>query len=80
MTAYIVHLGTGTILMAQDDVVVIDTDDLTDEERDALGDEMDWDKDFADIAERKGTDIMRMIGHYAGERKSSKDRTKGETQ
>jgi len=69
MTAYIVHLGTGTILMAEDGVVVIDTDDLTDEEREALGDEMTWDADFTDMAERKGTDIMRVIGHYAGERK-----------
>jgi len=69
MTAYIVHLGTGTILMAEDGVVVIDTDDLTDEEREALGDEMTWDKDFTDMAEQKGTDIMRVIGHYTGQRK-----------
>jgi len=56
MTILIVHTGTGTILDASDNVLVVDTDDLTEKEAQALEEEEDM-----DIAERKGTDIMKMM-------------------
>jgi len=66
MTILIVHMGTGTIIDASDDVVVVDTADLTEEEDGALVDEEDM-----DIADEHGVDIMKIIRHYTGERKSS---------
>jgi len=65
MTILIVHMGTGTIIDASDDVVVVDTADLTEEEDAALEEE------DMDIAEEHGVDIMKIIRHYTGERKSS---------
>lgn len=63
MTILIVHIGTGTIIDASDDVVVIDTNDLTEEEDLALEEE-----DMS-VADEKGVDIMKIIRHYTGERK-----------
>ncbi len=64
MSILIVHVGTGTVIDASDDVLVIDTDDLTSEERKALED-----SDDTDAVETKGTDLMKIIRYYTGERK-----------
>lgn len=64
MTILIVHTGTQTIIDASDDVLVIDTDELTAEEREALED-----YDDTDAVEEKGTDIMKIIRYYTGEKK-----------
>jgi len=64
MSILIIHTGTGTIIDASDDVLVVDTNDLTSEEREALGEHED-----IDVAIEKGTDIMKIIRHYTGERK-----------
>lgn len=64
MTILIIHTGTGTILDASDDVLVIDTDELTAEEQDELEH-----YDHTDAVEEKGTDIMKIIRYYTGERK-----------
>lgn len=63
MTILIVHKGTGTIIDASDDVVVVDTNDLTEEEDLALEEE------DMNIADEKGVDIMKIIRYYTGERK-----------
>jgi len=63
MTILIIHKGTGTIIDANDDVVVVDTTDLTEEEDLALEDE------DMDIADEHGVDIMKIIRHYTGGRK-----------
>jgi hypothetical protein len=64
MTILIVHTGTGTVLDASDDVLVIDTNELTSEEREALEEYED-----TDAVGEKGTDIMKIIRYYTGERK-----------
>lgn len=69
MTILIIHTGTGTILDASDDVLVIDTDELTAEEQDELEH-----YDYTDAVEEKGTDIMKIIRYYTGERKGKKGR------
>lgn len=63
MTFYIVHVGTGTIIDANDDVLLIDANDLTKNEISLL--EEDGIEEVAD----KGVDIMHVINHYMGERK-----------
>jgi len=63
MTILIVHMGTGTIIDASDDVVVVDTADLTEEEDSALEDE------DMNIADEHGVDIMKIIRYYTGGRK-----------
>lgn len=60
MTILLIHLGTGTVIDAADDVVVIDTDDLSIEEAQAVQNE-----DLDEVAD-KGTDVMKMIRHYMG--------------
>ena len=62
MGILIIHTGTGTVIDANDDVVVVDTADLTEEEELALE---DGDMDIADC----GVDIMKIIRHYTGKRK-----------
>lgn len=69
MTILIVHPGTGTIIDASDDVLVIDTNELTSEEREALEE-----YDETDAVEEKGTDIMKIIRYYTGEKKEKKGR------
>lgn len=64
MSILIIHTGTGTILDASDDVLVIDTDELTAEEQDELEH-----YDYTDAVGEKGTDIMKIIRYYTGERK-----------
>jgi len=64
MTILIIHAGTATIIDASDEVLVVDTNELTDEQREALVENED-----IDIAVEKGTDIMKIIRHYTGERK-----------
>lgn len=56
MTILIIHIGTGTIIDASDEVLVVDTNELTDAEREALVENED-----TDIAVEKGTDIMKII-------------------
>ena len=63
MGILIIHKGTGTVIDADDDVVVVDTADLTEEEELALEDE------DMDIADEHGVDIMKIIRHYTGKRK-----------
>ena len=64
MTIMIIHTGTGTIIDASDNVLVLDTNDITNEQREAL-------EEYGDIDcfEEKGTDIMKIIGYYTGEQK-----------
>jgi len=69
MSILIVHMGTGTILDANDDVWVVDTNELTSEELEALEDAPDETLDFllkydVDVATKKGTNIMEVIRHY----------------
>ena len=64
MSILIVHMGTGTVIDASDDVLVIDTDELTSDEREALEEYED-----TDAVGDKGTDIMKIIRYYTGERK-----------
>ena len=63
MTFYIVHVGTGTIIDANDDVLLIDANDLTKNEISLL--EEDGIEEVAD----KGVDIIHVINHYMGEKK-----------
>ena len=63
MSLLIIHIGTGTILNASDDVILIDDTELTREENDALDAE-----DMTAIAD-KGVDIMKIIRYYMGEKK-----------
>jgi len=60
MTILLIHLGTNTIIDAADDVIVIDTDDLSIEEAQAVQNE-----DLGEVA-NKGTDVMKMIRYYMG--------------
>jgi len=55
MTLYIVHVGTGTIIDASDDVLLINADDLTKKELERF--------DYEDIeaVAHKGVDIMKVI-------------------
>lgn len=64
MTLYIVHVGTGTIIDAADDVLLIDADDLTDDE---LG---SFEEDDIEAVADKGVDIMKVIRYYMGKRKN----------
>jgi len=63
MTLYIVHVGTGTIIDAADDVLLIDANDLTDDE---LG---SFEEDDIEAVAHKGVDIMKVIRYYMGKRK-----------
>lgn len=63
MTFYIVHVGTGTIIDAADDVLLFDANDLTKNEISLL--EEDGIEEVAD----KGVDIVHVIRHYMGEKK-----------
>lgn len=63
MTFYIVHVGTGTIIDAADDVLLIDANDLTKNEISLLEEE-----GIEEVAD-KGVDIMHVINHYMGEKK-----------
>jgi len=64
MTIMIIHMGTGTIIDASDNVLVLDTNDITNEQREALEEHED-----IDCAQEKGTDIMKIIRYYTGEQK-----------
>ena len=64
MSILIVHIGTGTVIDASDDVLVIDTDELTKDEREALEE-----YENTDAVGDKGTDLMKIIRYYTGERK-----------
>jgi len=59
MTLYIVHVGTGTIIDASDDVLLINADDLTKKELERF--------DYEDIeaVAHKGIDIMKVIASSA---------------
>lgn len=63
MTMYLVHVGTGTIIDASDDVLLIDAEDLSSEE---LG---LFEEDDIEGVAHKGVDIMKVIRHYMGEKK-----------
>lgn len=63
MTFYIVHVGTGTIIDAADDVLLIDADDLTKNELSL------FEEDDIEAVAHKGVDIMKVIRYYMGERK-----------
>lgn len=63
MTLYIVHVGTGTIIDAADDVLLLDANDLTKNELSL------FEEDDIEAVADKGVDIMHVINHYMGERK-----------
>lgn len=63
MTFYIVHVGTGTIIDAADDVLLIDADELTKNELSL------FEEDDIEAVAHKGVDIMKVIRYYMGERK-----------
>lgn len=64
MTILLVHVGTDTILDAGDGVYVVDTNELTSQQKEQLIEEED-----TEIATEIGTDIMKVIRYYMGERK-----------
>lgn len=68
MTILIVHTGTGTVLDASDGVLVVDTSELTDEQVEDLEAFWSLEPDAVDV---KGTDIMKIISYYMGERKGN---------
>ena len=51
----LVHRGTGTVINLDDDVFVIETDNLTDQENDII--ESGSDSGIAEVAYRAGTPI-----------------------
>ena len=58
MTKFIVHIGTGTIIDASDDVYIFDTDTLTESERERLtGDDYFDDQLICGLAEEIGTKL-----------------------
>jgi len=61
MSILIVHMGTGTILDANDDVWVVDTRECTSEELEALEDAP---YETIDVASKYGINIMEVIRHY----------------
>lgn len=63
MTFYIVHVGTGTIIDAEDDVLLLDANDLTKNELSL------FEEDDIEAVADKGVDIMHVINHYMGEKK-----------
>jgi hypothetical protein len=71
MTILIVHLGTGTVIDASDDVLLIDTKELTEDECLELEE-----YENVDVLDGKGTDIMKIIRAYIGDKKS-KPKKKG---
>ena len=55
MTKYIVHIGTGTIINA-DECVVVDLDKLDDYDTELFND--GWEDDIVDIAKRVGQQLQ----------------------
>jgi len=55
MTKYIVHIGTGTIINA-DECVVVDLDKLDDYDTELFND--GWEDDIIDIAKRVGQQLQ----------------------
>jgi hypothetical protein len=56
MTKYIVHIGTGTIINA-DECVVVDLDKLDDYDTELFND--GWEDDIVDIAKRVGQQLQQ---------------------
>ena len=55
MTKYVVHIGTGTIINA-DECVVVDLDKLDDYDTELFND--GWEDDIVDIAKRVGQQLQ----------------------